>query len=378
MLPTKSAPAAWSGTGATLLFLTLAINGCAARPTPEVLAPVSERSASLDQVTVLAVTNRQPLAGDKGFGHTWARKVIYGRYRFSLPKNRHGETISYPSRQFDPVHQYGVTEHETLNSSELVEAAGRLSGGDGTVAIFVHGYNNSFQEAIYRTAQLTADARTVGTVVLFSWPSAASVTGYVADRDAVLYSRSQLSRLIGTLAASPRIRRVMLFGHSMGGFLTMEAVRQLKLEGHAAGLSKVQIVLAAPDIDVDVFRSQLFDIGTLREPITILVSKRDEALALSGVLGGERPRVGRIDIDNPMVQEAAKSERLRIIDITSLHGPDRFGHDRYAALARFSGQLAKAERAQRASAANFGAFIFEAAGAVVESPLKLARGVSRR
>jgi esterase/lipase superfamily enzyme len=79
----------------------------------------------------------------------------------------------------------------------------------------------------------------------------------------------------------------------------MEAARQLKLQGRDDVVGKLQIILAAPDIDVDVFRSHLRDIGTLRNPITLLVSKTDRVLEVSSFIGGERPRVGRIDIDDP-------------------------------------------------------------------------------
>jgi esterase/lipase superfamily enzyme len=173
--------------------------------------------------------------------------MTYGDYRFSVPKNRARAVITYPGKQPDAAHQYAVTGYEAFSESLFVEAAARLSGQDRTVAVFIHGYNYSYQEALYQTAQLAADARTVGAPVVFSWPSAASITGYVADRDAVLYSRSDLSHLIEALSASAKIKRIMLFGHSMGGSLTMEAVRQLKLSGHERAISKVQIVLAAPD-----------------------------------------------------------------------------------------------------------------------------------
>ncbi|WP_342239064.1 alpha/beta hydrolase [Inquilinus sp. OTU3971] len=271
-----------------------------------------------------------------------------------------------------------MTRREALPPSRLVEAIASSRNWDGTAAIFVHGYNYSYQEALYRAAQMAADAQPLGTPAVFSWPSAASVAGYVADRDAVLYSRTELARLVQTLSASPRVKRVVLFGHSLGGFLTMEAVRQLKMEGRADTLAKLQVVLAAPDIDIDVFRSQLLDIGPMKTPITLLVSKGDKALALSNLLGGERGRVGSIDIDDPVVQEAARAERLRVIDISSLKSADGLGHDRYAALAKFGGELARAENAHGASPGNVGAFVFDAAGAAVASPFKLAGALSRQ
>lgn len=240
----------------------------------------------------------------------------------------------------------------------------------GTVGIFVHGYNYSYQEALFRTAQIAADAKIQGAPILFSWPSAAAVAGYVADRDASLYSRSELDSLVKSLSASGKVNRIILFGHSMGGFLVMETVRQLKLQHSGDIIDKLAVVLAAPDIDVDVFRSQLRDIGSMKTPITLLVSKDDRALTASSLIAGERPRVGRLDIDDPLIKEAALTERLRVIDITSVHGSDGLGHDRYASLAKFGAQLVESDR--RSSVSDIGAFVFDAAGAAVASPFHIA------
>jgi esterase/lipase superfamily enzyme len=197
------------------------------------------------------------------------------------------------------------------------------------------------------------------------------VTGYVTDRDAALYSRSELESVLKVLAETPKIKRVVLVGHSMGGFLSMEAARQLKLQGRDDVVGKLQIILAAPDIDVDVFRSQLRDIGTLRNPITLLVSKTDRALEVSSFLGGERPRVGLIDIDDPLVRSEIKAAQVSVIDISSLSSSDGLGHDRYAGLARFGGELVKAEARARTSG-DIGVLVFDAAGAAAASPFRLA------
>ncbi|MGO7770643.1 alpha/beta hydrolase, partial [Rhizobium ruizarguesonis] len=84
---------------------------------------------------------------------------------------------------------------------------------EGTVGIFVHGYKYSYQEALFRTAQIAADANIPGSTILFSWPSAAAVAGYVDDRDAALSSRSDLDSLVTSLSTSGKVKRIILFGH---------------------------------------------------------------------------------------------------------------------------------------------------------------------
>jgi hypothetical protein len=50
------------------------------------------------------------------------------------------------------------------------------------VLLFIHGYNNSFKAAAQQAAQLKADLKFPGPVVLFSWPSLAEGGGYFTDK----------------------------------------------------------------------------------------------------------------------------------------------------------------------------------------------------
>lgn len=84
-----------------------------------------------------------------------------------------------------------------------------------------------------------------------------------------------------------------MVGHSMGAYVVMEALRDLAMTGRRKTLGRIGgVVLAAPDIDVDVFQSQVRDIGKLPKPFTIVVSRRDRALGISRRLAGGHPRVG--------------------------------------------------------------------------------------
>ncbi|GGD93852.1 alpha/beta hydrolase [Rhizobium anhuiense] len=375
----------WLPKGAPAMLATIGLAvlaGCATRPSPEVLNPVhlaghrDEAShaddVAPDRVSVLAATNRTPDSVRGGFGSAWADNLTYEQYAFSVPSGRKNTAITYPSAKPDPERQFAVVERKQLPKDAFVHQALASVQPDGTVGIFVHGYNYSYQEALYRTAQIAADANIPGAPILFSWPSAAAVAGYVADRDAALSSRSDLDALVRSLSASGKVKRIILFGHSMGGFLVMETVRQLNLEHRDDVIAKLAVILAAPDIDVDVFRSQLKDIGRMPLPISLLVSKDDRALVASSFIAGERPRVGRLDIDDPVIEEAALKERLRVIDITSIQASDGLGHDRYASLAKFGAQLASFESGRRSTAGDVGAYVFDAAGAAVASPFRLA------
>lgn len=356
------------------VILVTVLSGCASRPSAAVLDPVHLANLPQNRILMLTATNRDSLGSSRGYGVDWSQSVAYQSYEMSVPPAHQATAIEYPTDRPDPQKQFVVTKRQDLSEAGFVDAAARSVGTDGTVQIYVHGYNNSFQEALYREAQVTADAG-LRDPILFSWPSQASLVGYVADRDAVLYSRHDLQTVVAALSSAKKIKRIVLFGHSMGGFLVMEVVRQLKLEHREDVVGKIQVVLASPDIDVDVFRSQLKEIGKLTYPPTLLVSKDDRALAVSSFLGGERARVGRLDISDPSIQQAAKQNDITLIDLSSLKATDGVGHDRFASLARFANQLQALDRTPAAAASRVGAFVFDAAGTAISSPFRLASSV---
>ena len=239
--------------------------------------------------------------------------------------------------------------------------------------MFVHGYNTNFTEAVYRIAQMTADAGVDAAPILFAWPSEGALSGYVADKDAVTFSRDQLADLLSTLARKQTQGPITLVGHSMGGWLTTEAVRQLRLTGKDAAIRRLQVVLAAPDIDVDVFQAQLATIGTLNPPMTILVSKDDRALKVSEFLSTERQRLGRIDVTDPKIEEAARRANVQVIDISDIEASDSFRHNRFVGLAAYYPKLSGRDgTSDPRNLRQAGAFVFNSAGAVLSSPFVLA------
>lgn len=363
---------------ALLMPLALLLCACASRPPAAVLDPVplsaqavSAKAASGQKaLTLFAVTNRK--RDGVGFDSGRARMLTYERYRLSIPATHTPAAIEYPSKHADPAKAITVRERRTLDQRRLVAAIVAQPGFDGTIGLFVHGFNYRYQEGVFRLAQMAVDSRSPATPVLFSWPSEGALSGYLADRDAVLYSRDDLVSLIAALSETRKVRQVLVFGHSMGGFLIMEALRQLRLTDRGDVLDKLTIVLAAPDIDADLFRRQMDVIGRLRSPLVLLVSPKDEALAASSFLSGARPRVGRLDVEDPQVRETARAYGVLVLDITSLDAPDGLGHDRYASLAALAPQVSALGRPGAATPTDVGAFILDAAGQVVASPFTVA------
>ncbi len=359
--PNDGLPAVFRCCLRSILFaLILAQTGCASRPDAGVLvpSPLATGEEAAERVRIIAATNRQPTADRIGYDSTWAVATSFEIFDLSVPAARHGIRISYPARIPDPSRQYVVNSRRTATRPDIVGELVRSPEFDGSSGIFVHGYNFTYQEALYRTAQVAADANIKNAPILFSWPSAARMTGYVADRDSVLASRSALTDLVKALADAPGMEQIVLFGHSMGGFLVMETVRQLRVEGRQDIMDRLAVILASPDIDVDVFRSQLEDIGSTATPIMLLVARTDRALSASSLLARERERVGQMSIEDPHLKAMAERGNLRIMDMTSVEAGDGLGHDRYALLAKFGTNLLSPEAAPLNREGQI-AFVFE-------------------
>jgi esterase/lipase superfamily enzyme len=100
----------------------------------------------------------------------------------------------------------------------------RENPGTHETLLFVHGYNNTLSEAMYRLAQIQTDFDTGMPGVLFSWPSAGDPRGYIYDRDSVLFARDDLTAVLRQLTSGPG-DKVFLLAHSMGSSLVMETGR---------------------------------------------------------------------------------------------------------------------------------------------------------
>jgi len=161
----------------------------------------------------------------------------------------------------------------------------------------------------------------------------------------------------------------------MGGWLAMEALRQLRLSGEGEVLDRLKVILAAPDIDVDVFRAQLDVLGPMSSPLIVLVSTDDRALLVSNRISGARQRVGALDITDPRVQEAAQKANVALIDISSLKASDGFNHDRFVNLAALYPQASgEDKKTPGLGIRKAGAFVFNAVGATISSPFTIVGG----
>jgi esterase/lipase superfamily enzyme len=103
------------------------------------------------------------------------------------------------------------------------------------------------------------DSDTGVTPILFTWPSRGSLFAYGYDRESASLSRDALEQLLNTLVRDPAIEKVDILAHSMGNFLVLETLRQMALRNRAIPSKIDDVILAAPDVDVDVFQSDILN-----------------------------------------------------------------------------------------------------------------------
>jgi len=174
-----------------------------------------------------------------------------------------------------------------MEKEEFVAALGRHTGSDALV--FVHGYNTSFEDGLFRLAQLAWDIQYKGIPVLFSWPSAGRMRAYLRDRDSADFSRKSFVDLIKLLRSSG-IDTIHVIAHSMGNRVVLEGLHAYCGELRA---SIKELVMAAPDVDIDNFRTLQARLKNVAKGMTLYASEKDRPLFFSGKAAG-RVRLGGV------------------------------------------------------------------------------------
>lgn len=245
--------------------------------------------------TTRASDNGAPTVGYRSFASRYLRHDV------SLPLDRPTGALPLPPPrgEVDPRRDIVTVGERKFESDaafrgELAQAMRGTRRGMREAVVFVHGFNSTFAEGLYRFAQLNQDLDLPGVPVHYSWPSRAQPLGYAYDRDSALFARDGLENLLHQVALAGA-DRILLVSHSMGGHLTMEALRQLAIRGDSMVLRRIGgVILMSPDIDVDVFRAQAQAIGKLPQPFVVFTSARDRALALSATIAREQARLGNL------------------------------------------------------------------------------------
>ena len=359
-----------------IVLVAISLTGCASRPESGFLSAVAySPSGAVDQTLLVATTRERDDRPGTLFNGDRASAIDYAELTVSIPPNHKQNEIEWASAPpGDPNVNFVVRDEKYLDGDKAFLQAlnAQLAlrpPGSRNVFLFVHGFNTMFAEAVYRGAQLAHDSRAPGVPVVFTWASRGQATAYVYDLNSATAARDGLEHTLRLLLSS-NAERVNVLAHSMGNWVTVEAFRQIKISGNLPPASKIgTIVLAAPDIDIDVFKSQLRRFGKPQKPFYVVLSQDDRALFLSRTIAGGVTRVG----DSADTAELA-ALGATVIDLTDVKADDATNHDKFVQLASVApelrGLLARGINANHA-VGDAGERAVSGVGSVVALPLTL-------
>lgn len=246
-----------------------------------------------------------------------------GREKGAIPRPEWDLIVArFSLREEDLSRDFTVFAVDVMNKNDFVrEARQKLAGSrrfEGQAFVFVHGYFVTFDDALFRAAQIAHDLEFDGVPFVYSWPSVAGVTGYVLDRGRARDARDQLREFVDLIAKESGAKEVHLIAHSMGADPLLEVLRDIQRsepQVAKAGHPRFgEIILAAPDITRESFELIAAQITGLRRGMTLYASSSDRAMTVSRWTRlGESP-AGYVPASGPVVVPGAADT----IDISSL------------------------------------------------------------
>jgi esterase/lipase superfamily enzyme len=293
-----------------------------------------------DHTILVATTRERDSRPGTYFGGERAQSVSYATVTVAVPPRHVPGKIEWPSRApGNPETDFIVRQAAYLDSEgefikTLNSQLARRPAGKRRVFVFIHGYNTMFAEGLYRFTQIVNDADAPAVPVLFTWASRGHVTDYVYDSNSATAARDELEHTLRLVFAS-NAEEINILAHSMGNWVTVEALRQIKISAKLPPMRKLgAVVLAAPDIDIDVFKAQMRRFGKPRKPFFIIVSRDDKALRFSDFIAGGKKRLGSYSNDAELTALGAV-----VIDLTDVKATDRSNHSKFAQLAEIAPEM---------------------------------------
>jgi len=272
-------------------------------------------------VDIFFGTNRQPADGAVrvSFTSSEADGLTLGAARVTVPVTHQVPQVERPWALRVPGTELQITlevedptRHFTIKSIEalpedafLARVKDRLSESQAykdQALVFVHGFYNTFDDALYRTAQITYDMQFDGAAFMFSWPSAGTLEAYRSDQPKAKAAGTQLRAFLDLVARKSGAKRITVIAHSMGNLPLMEALDGSFAPEHPLPDAMIDdVVLAAPDISRSDFAKLAEHMARVRGGITLYAASNDLALAASRTVNGGEGRAGDTRPDGPLV-----------------------------------------------------------------------------
>ncbi|CAA2142080.1 alpha/beta hydrolase [Hyphomicrobium sp. ghe19] len=304
----------------------------------------SDPSKKFKVVPVFYGTDRaiEPDPARLQFGSERGHKLQLGRALISVPLSHKVPHIERPTvyeipyfkykiyeEKEDPNKHFTLQEIKSLSEEQMLalvkEQLAKSSTFKDHAFVFVHGFNTSFDCALYRTAQITYDLGFDGVPFVYSWPSGGKVASYTYDRGSVEQAEPRLAEFLTMVIQKSGAKSISLIAHSMGNELLLRVLERLKPK-IPSGVVISQVILAAPDVDRDKFNIIAREITSFAKGVTLYAASNDRALGYSARFWGGVPRAGDIPKDGPLIIPGVDT-----IDVTAV-STDALGlnHSGYA------------------------------------------------
>ena len=188
----------------------------------------------------------------------------------------------------------------------------------GNLVLYFHGYNIDFEKSCRRSALFQRALGLDERLLLFSWPADGNMLKYTWDEADLVWSVPYMARFLDDLSARIGNGRLDLVAHSLGGRGAVQALVRMAYREQKEPILN-ELVLIAPDIDADIFQTELPQLSTMARRITVYVSDNDRALRLSQEVHGYR-RLGQAG------EQLRILDGVEMVDISALNSTRISGH----------------------------------------------------
>jgi esterase/lipase superfamily enzyme len=265
------------------------IRGQTAKPPPlPPPPPVDPKSAALDPfvIPVFFATDRarsavEPL--DFTGERNPSAQLHLGRVDVRLPRDHKMGSIERPSIwtlwRENPEKHLVIVGRQLMTYDAFYSDVSRVVGlsNEKQALVFIHGYNVAFEDAAFRSAQLSYDLGFEGATVLYSWPSVSRTIDYRIDERNNEWTIAHLRWFLEDLRRKSGARVIHLVAHSMGNRALAGALSAMAPSRDPESKFS-QVVLAAPDIDAGLFPDIAAALRRIAGRVTLYASSGDRAL----------------------------------------------------------------------------------------------------
>lgn len=196
------------------------------------------------------------------------------------------------------------------------------------VTIFVHGFNNTFEDAVFSLADIWHFSGRSGVPIAYSWPAGSGgLFGYFTDRESGEFTVFHLKEFLLQLSQIPELRKIHIVAHSRGTDVTTTALRELIIAVRSQGknpkkvLKIENLIMAAPDLDFSVVRQRLIaeGFGASIGQITVYMNRGDTALGLSQrLMAGQR--LGKLTANDLQPAEQEIFSEVKTVNFINVEG----------------------------------------------------------